>query len=205
MLYNDNVINISSSCPQYYTHTNYSDQTRYYRLGLLNLPQNGLQARITLMACQGYNLADSYKSPTNNGPQNYCCNIYIYSGNAIAPGGLYGANSNSIVLDTGSNTSGQNDNGCFHMGFYEVMSVQCRSGTTNFNPSVSAVYLVPSISSPIDYVEIWVQNTSWWGNPLIEVSTNGTWYQNTAMTTALPNTGWVRLARRYENFVYRTN
>ena len=42
-------------------------------------------------------------------------------------------------------------------------------------------------------VGIWIQNTAWWGNPLIEVSTNGSWYQDTNMSSNLPNTGWVTL------------
>ena len=36
---------------QTYTHPNFSDQTRFYKLGILVLPQNGRQARITLSAC----------------------------------------------------------------------------------------------------------------------------------------------------------
>ena len=77
--------------------------------------------------------------------------------------------------------------------------------TSTSSPSPLAVFLVPSISNPSNFLEVWVQSTSWWGQPLVEVSTNGTWYQSLAMTSALPNTGWVRLNKRYENFVYRNN
>jgi hypothetical protein len=39
----------------------WSNQTRYYRLGTLNLPQGGYQARITLLACQGYGFSSSFR------------------------------------------------------------------------------------------------------------------------------------------------
>jgi hypothetical protein len=88
----------------------YSDQTRYFKLGLLDLPQNGFQATIKLNACQGYQLSSGNKTAAF-GAQNYCCKIFIYSGNAVNTAGC------SIALASGSNTSGQTDYGCFHYGF----------------------------------------------------------------------------------------
>jgi hypothetical protein len=56
----------------------WSNQTRYYRLGTLNLQQGGYQARITLLACQGYGFSNSFKTTTPTTPQNYSCDIYIF-------------------------------------------------------------------------------------------------------------------------------
>jgi hypothetical protein len=66
--------------PSKYSINQFNSDTRYYRLGVLTLPQNGYQARITLIACQGYGLSNSYKSSTYPNPQNYSCEIYVYSG-----------------------------------------------------------------------------------------------------------------------------
>ena len=49
---------------QKYSHPNFSDQTRFYKLGILVLPQNGRQARITLSACQGYQVSPGNKAST---------------------------------------------------------------------------------------------------------------------------------------------
>jgi hypothetical protein len=40
---------------------------------------------------------------------------------------------------------------------------------------------------------VWVQSTAWWGNPMIEVATNGEWYQDVGMASALPTTGFIIL------------
>jgi hypothetical protein len=42
-------------------------------------------------------------------------------------------------------------------------------------------------------ISVWIENTAWWGTPVIEVLTNGSWYQDTAMSQFLPTTGWVVL------------
>ena len=102
----DYVNNIS---PQKYLHPNWSNNTMYYKLGFLVLPQNGHQAKITLLACQGYNVSNGIKSQAYT-PQNYECNIYIYSSNTFS----------SVPVDSGSNTSGITDNGCFHQGFVQL-------------------------------------------------------------------------------------
>jgi hypothetical protein len=168
----------------------------FYSLGIFYLPQNGSQAKISLTACQGYGFATTYKALSYSRPQNYNCNIYIYSGNATSDIPLSGQWALSAALDAGSNTSGQFDRGCFHMGFYEVVSAWALP---------SNVYIVPYIFDPSNYVSVWVQNTAWWGQPLLEVSTNGVYYRDGFLYSSptLPNTGWIRLRNRYENFVFR--
>ena len=166
------VWNISS---QKYTNTRWDTVTRYYGIGLLELAQNGRQAVIKLSACQGYQLAPSNKS-TPNGPQNYCCEIYIYSGNAVDTSGP------SIAL--AGNTSGQSDSGCFHYGFV--------SNKTRWARPVS-VHLAPDISDPLNKVSVWVQSTAYWGIPMITVNTNGMWFPRGDKSATLPNTGYITL------------
>jgi hypothetical protein len=91
---------------------------------------------------------------------------------------------NSIALAAGSNTSGLLDNGCFHYGF-------CSNNTKWARPL--NVYLCPWLSNPTNNVDIWVRSTAYWGQPIVEVVTNGTWEQSTAQSTQLPSTGWVVL------------
>jgi hypothetical protein len=55
------------------------------------------------------------------------------------------------------------------------------------------VYLCPDITDPENTLTVWVQNTAYWGKPMITVDTNGTWYAQPAMSATLPNTGWVVL------------
>ena len=129
------------------------------------------------MPCQGYQLSPGNKTAPY-GAQNYCCEIFIYSGNA---GNTSGA---SIALYPGSNVSGETDSGCFHYG--------CASNNTTSN-RLNNVYLAQYISDPLKKLTVWVQNTSWWGNPLIEVTTAGSWYQDTSMSSVLATTGFVVL------------
>jgi hypothetical protein len=50
------------------------------------------------------------------------------------------------------------------------------------------VRLYPTL---LNSVSIWVQNTAYWGTPLIEVMTNGDWSQDMAMLAILYlNTGY---------------
>jgi hypothetical protein len=132
------------------------------------------------------------ESTTPSAPQNYSCNIYIYSGNATnqytSPG------NNSIALEAGSNTSGLIDSGCFHYGFCTI---------DNKFAKPSNVFLCPTLSNPLNEVQVWVENTAYWGNPLIEVLTNGTWTNSHAVSTMLPYTGWLKLSRQ-ANFTYST-
>ena len=186
---------IWNRAPRMTIHDGWSDSTRFYSLGLFYLPQNGYVAKISLTACQGYGLTGGYKSTVQPSPQNYNCNIYIYSGNASADvPGVPGKWALSLALDEGSNSSGGIDKGCYHYGFYEVASMWAKPG---------AVYIAPYFADPMNYVSVWVQNTAYWGRPLIEVSTNGLYYRDgfLLVSTALPNTGWIRLRNRYENFV----
>jgi hypothetical protein len=176
-------------------HNDWSDSTAFYSLGLFYLPQNGNVAKLSLTCCQGYGLTGNYKSTVQPSPQIYNCNIYIYSGNASADvTGIPGKFALSLALDTGSNTSGRTDKGCFHYGWYEVASMWAKP---------SNVYICPYFSDPSNYFSVWIRNTAYWGRPLIEVSTNGVYYRDGFIlkSTALPNTGWIRLRNRYENFV----
>jgi hypothetical protein len=90
----------------------------------------------------------------------------------------------SIALAPGSNISAATSHGCFHYGFVSNISKWARP----YN-----VYLCPNISDPLNEVSVWIENSSWWGTPVIEVLTSGTWYQETAMSQFLPTTGWVVL------------
>ena len=72
---------IYSIAPQKHSRSNFSNQTMFFKLGLLVLPQNGRQAVIKLHACQGYQLSPGNKTAPY-GAQNYCCEIFVYSGNA---------------------------------------------------------------------------------------------------------------------------
>jgi hypothetical protein len=40
-------------------------------------------------------------------------------------------------------------------------------------------YLCPDIVDPANTLTVWVQNTAYWGKPMITVDTNGTWYAAT--------------------------
>jgi len=152
--------------------------TRFFRLGKLQLAQGGLQAVIRLSACQGYDIVGSFKSVNPRNPQNYCCEIFIYSGNASSTYVV------SIVLATNSNTSGQTDKGCFHWGFVSNNTKWARPNT---------VYLCPDINDPQNIVSVWVENTGFWGKPMITVDTNGTWTSQPIMSASLPSTGWIIL------------
>ena len=57
-------------------------------------------------------------------------------------------------------------------------------------PRPNNVYSCPFIFNKLT---AWVENTAWWGNPMIDVATNGTWYQDTAVSQFMPSTGYVRL------------
>ena len=103
---------------------------------------------------------------------------YIYSGSA---GSITGP---SIALSDNSNISGDVDYGCFHYGFVSNISRY---------PRPNSVFMCPNIYEPLTKLTVWVENTSWWGNPLIEVTTNGTWYQDTAMSSIFPTTGFIIL------------
>ena len=140
--------------------------------------QNGKRAKITLLAGQGYELSN-VKNGMPYAPKNYCCEIHIYSGNAAST-----STGPSIALVSGSNISGTTSHGCFHYGFVSNISKWARPNN---------VYLCPNISDPLNEVSVWIENTAWWGTPVIEVLTNGSWYQETAMSQFLPNTGWVVL------------
>ena len=109
--------------------------------------------------------------------KNYCCQIHIYSGNAGSTSGP------SIALTDDSNISGDDDYGCFH---YVVSNI-------SRYPRPNNVFICPNIYEPLTKLTVWVENTAWWGNPMIEVSTNGTWYQDTAVSQFMPSTGYVRL------------
>jgi hypothetical protein len=109
-------------------------------------------------------------------PENYCCDIHLYSG-----GGIH-----SISLGD-TNTSGRTATGCFHWGFATVTSIWAKPNN---------VYLVPDIDDPVNRVSIWVQNTAYWGTPIVEANTNNDWFQNQAVSETLPNTGWVTLPLR---------
>ena len=104
---------------------------------------------------------------------------------------------NSIALDAGSNTSGRVDRGCSHHAFYEVIGMWATPNN---------VYLAPRIDDPSNFVSVWVQNTAYWGSPLITCETNGIWYRDGFLfsSTTLPNTGTLRIRNRYENYVART-
>jgi len=167
-----------NEAPQKYRHLNFSDQTRHFKLGRLVTAQNGGQTRITLLAGQGYDLSNA-KNGMPFAPKNYCCEIYIYSGNATST-----TTGPSIALVSGSNISGATSHGCFHYGFVSNVSKWARP----YN-----VYLCPIISNPMYEVSVWIENSSWWGTPAIEVLTSDTWYQETAMSQFLPTTGWVVL------------
>ena len=72
----------------------------------------------------------------------------------------------------------------FHHGFVSNISRFARP----YN-----VCLCPYITDPLNKLTVWVENTSWWGNPMIEVATNGEWYQDTGMASILPTTGFIIL------------
>ena len=57
-------------CPRMTVHPSWSDATRFYSLGIFNLPQHGKQAVLTLTACQGYGFAGSHKTVIYQTPQN---------------------------------------------------------------------------------------------------------------------------------------
>ena len=145
-------------------------------MGFLVLPPHGRRARITLHAGQGYAITSGANAATVGQPENYCCDIYIYSG-----GGIH-----SISLGS-TNTSGRTTQGCFHYGFATVISLWAKP---------NAVYLVPDIEDPVNRVSVWVQNTSYWGTPMVEVNTTNDWFQNQAVSETLPNTGWITLPLR---------
>jgi hypothetical protein len=109
-------------------------------------------------------------------PENYCCDIHIYSGGGI----------NSISVGA-TNTSGKTVQGCFHFGFATVTSLWAKPNN---------VYLVPDIDDPVNRVSIWVENAAYWGTPMVEASTTNDWFQNQAVSETLPNTGWVTLPLR---------
>jgi hypothetical protein len=163
---------IWDAAPEKYTHPNFSDQTRHFKLGRLVMPQNGRQCRITLLAGQGYDLSN-VKNGMPFAPKNYCCTIHIYSGNAASL-----SSGPSIALVAGSNISAATSHGCFHYGFVSNISKWARPNN---------VYLCPNISDPLNEVSVWIENSAWWGTPVIEVLTNGTWYPETAMSQFLPN------------------
>jgi hypothetical protein len=51
------------------------------------------------------------------------------------------------------------DKGCFHLGFYEVVGMWAKPN----NVYICSLYL-PTL---MNYVSVWVQNTAYWGQPLI--------------------------------------
>jgi hypothetical protein len=159
-----------------YIITAWGNSTRFFRLGFLVLSPNGRRAKITLHANQGYEMASSPNAATAYQPQNYCCEIYLYSGAGL----------NSISLGS-TNTSGLTARGCFHYGFATVTTLWAKPDN---------VYLCPDIDDPVNRVSIWVKNTAYWGTPMVEVSTTGDWFQNQASSETLPNTGWVTLPLR---------
>jgi hypothetical protein len=160
---------VGNISPQKYTHSNFDGDTRYFKLGELTLPQNGRQARITLMANQGYDVSTGINAQAFT-PKNYCCEIYIHSSN------------NFSSISTGVGTEG-----CYHYGFVINKSIFAKPEN---------VYIFPDTTDPKNIISVWVQNTAFWGAPLIEVSTNGTWYHNTAMSATLPTTGFIQLPFR---------
>jgi hypothetical protein len=167
------VANIST---QKYIVTAWANATRYFRLGFFLLPVNGRRGRVTLHAGQGYAMTSGPNAATVGLPENYCCDIYIYSGGGV----------NSISLGS-TNTSGRTAQGCFHYGFATVTTLWAKP---------EAVYLVPDIDDPVNKVSVWVNNTAYWGTPMVEASTNGDWFQNQAVSATLPNTGWITLPQK---------
>ena len=131
---------------------------------------------MTLYAGQGYGITSGVNGVITRQPENYCCEIYIYSGGGV----------NDISLGS-TNTSGTTARGCFHYGFATV---------TSFWAKPNAVYLCPDIDDPVNKVSIWVKNTSYWGTPMVEVNTNNDWFQNQAVSETLPNTGWITLLKK---------
>ena len=165
-----------------YTNTRWDTVIRFYGIGLLELPQNGRQGVIKLSACQGYQIAPSNKS-TPYGPQNYCCEIYVYSSNAET------TSFPSIAL-AGASVA---NSGCFHWGFV--------SNNTRWARPVN-VYLAPDITDPLNKVTVWVESTPYWGTPMITVQTNGMWFTRSDKSATLPNTGYITLPFNTISTVY---
>jgi hypothetical protein len=65
------------------------------------------------------------------------------------------------------------------------------------------VYLCPWLSNPTNNVDIWVRSTAYWGQPIVEVVTNGTWEQSTAQSTQLPSDrlGCITIPNKYSSLI----
>jgi hypothetical protein len=158
------IINILKSV--YFAYPLYNGAvTQYYKLGTLNMPQNGNQAEIKVNLCYGYNISDGINA-TRYKIQNYQLSINIYSSNGYRIpnptivqipylGSSRAEDSNSYI-----NGSLPSLYGIFYSGFVNVIS-----------PFTNPLgVFMGTTADPLNKVDIWVQSYPWHGQPLVQVS-----------------------------------
>ena len=146
---------------------------KYYRLGVLNLPQGGNHAWIKVVLTNGYTIADFYNRARP--PQNYVLDIYIYSSNGGSGLGSYGVQ-----------PSGGGSDLCYHYG-----QVFC----STWYVAPLAVVLKPVTGDTYNMCEVWVQSHTKHGKPLITatVGAGGNFITSTTGTTVDTLSGIVKL------------
>ena len=166
---------------QFFGYPNYIGDTRFYKIGTLNLPLNGHQAVITVNLCYGFNVNNIGLNQPNYAIQNYEMKIYIYSSTPQT--------SRACFPDSfGPDLTKKNDPNysLFHNGYVVVTS-----------PFVNAlgVYLTPVPTDNRNQVDIWIHSYMYHGYPLINVSqvVGSFTKHNTTVLTALPLDGYVKL------------
>jgi hypothetical protein len=172
----------SVSLTKFLGYPNMAEDTRFYKLGRLNLPLNGHQAVITVNLCYGFNVnnANSTNFPGYN-IQNYEMSIHLYSSTTSTSRSCFPESfPPNSALSTDVNYS------LFHNGYVCIKT-----------PFVSplGVYLTPVASGNRNNVDVWIQSYMWHGYPLVQVSqTDGSFTKDTStILTNLPLTGYVKL------------
>ena len=158
-----------------------SSDTRFYKLGRLNLPNGGNQATITINACNGYGTnSEGLKNSFRYYIPNYQMTTHIYSTTAFE----------SISVSQGSFGSANDryfdeNYSLFYNGFVVVSS-----------PSIRPLgfYLAPVPSDPLNQVDIWFHSLRWHGRPLVQVlQSEGSFTQSFENSPQMPLDGYLQL------------
>ena len=170
----------SISLTQFFGYPWYLGDTRFYKIGRLNLPLNGHQAVITVNLCYGFNLNNTGFNMPGYTIQNYEMKIHLYSSTPQTSRSCFPES-----FPAGSAFQNDVNYSLFHNGYVVVSS-----------PYVSALgaYLSP-VPSDRNSVDVWIHSYMFHGYPLIQVSqTLGSFTKDTSpYLTTMPLTGYVKL------------
>jgi hypothetical protein len=169
------------SLTQFSGYPNMAADARFYKLGRLNLPNNGHQAVITVNLCYGFNFNNTGLNMPDYQLSNYEMKVHLYSSTPYTSRKCFPESfptNSSLITDVNYSL--------FHNGY-----------VTTISPFVSplGVYLTPVASDNRNNVDIWIHSYMWHGYPLIQVSqTSGSFTKDTVtVVSALPLTGFVKL------------